>query len=43
MSTLVDSSGKILVDGIMDDVKPVTKEEEALYDNIDFSLEDYKV
>lgn len=42
MSTLVDSSGKILVKGVMDDVKPVTPEEEALYDAIDFNLEAYK-
>ena len=42
MSTLVDSKGKILVDGIMDTVKPVTPEEEALYDAIEFDLESYK-
>ena len=42
MGTLVDSSGKILIEGIMDDVKPVTKDENALYDPIDFSIEDYK-
>jgi hypothetical protein len=27
MGTLVDTSGKILVEGVMDDVKPVTAEE----------------
>jgi len=43
MATLVDSQGNILVDGIMDDVKPVTREEEALYEDIEFDLEDYKV
>ena len=42
MATLVDSSGKILVPGIMDDVAPVTPEEEALYDGISFSLQDYQ-
>jgi nonspecific dipeptidase len=42
MGTLVDTSGKILVDGVMDDVKPVTAEEEALYDPIEFSVEDFK-
>lgn len=42
MGTLVDTSGKILVDGVMDDVKLVTPEEEALYDALDFNLEDYK-
>lgn len=42
MGTLVDSSGKILVKGVMDDVKPVTPEEEALYENIDFDVEAFK-
>jgi hypothetical protein len=27
----------------MDDVKPVTPEEEALYEDIEFDLEDFKV
>jgi nonspecific dipeptidase len=42
MGTLVDSSGKILVENVMDDVDPVTKEEEALYDTIDFDMEEFK-
>lgn len=42
MSTLVDSNGKILVEGVMDSVKPVTKEEEALYDTIEFNVEEFK-
>ena len=42
MSSLVESSGKILVPGIMDDVAPVTVDEEALYDGIDFDCEAYK-
>jgi len=42
MATLVDSQGKILVDGVMDDVKPVTPEEESLYEPIEFSLDEYK-
>eukprot|EP00934_Nitzschia_sp_Nitz4_P000130 Nitzschia sp. Nitz4//scaffold171_size48012//45239//47221//NITZ4_007135-RA/size48012-processed-gene-0.44-mRNA-1//1//CDS//3329538731//130//frame0 len=42
MGTLVDSNGKILVEGIMDSVAPVTKEEEALYTGIDFDLEAFK-
>ncbi|CAB9500595.1 Cys-Gly metallodipeptidase DUG1 [Seminavis robusta] len=42
MGTLVDSNGKILVKGVMDDVAPVTPEEEALYDNIEFDMEAYK-
>jgi len=43
MASLKDPSGKILVDGLMDDVVPVTPEEEALYKDIDFDLEAYKV
>lgn len=42
MASLIDSSGNILVKGIMDDVKPVTPEEEALYDNLEFNVEEYK-
>lgn len=42
MSTLVDSSGNILVDGVMDDVVAVTPQEEARYDTIDFDIEAYK-
>ena len=42
MSSLIDSSGTILVPGIMDDVAPVTEEEEKLYDGIDFDCESYK-
>ena len=42
MSSLVDSSGKILVKGVMDDVKPVTPEEEALYEALEFDLDEYK-
>jgi len=42
MASLIDSSGKILVDGVMDDVAKVTEEEDALYDTIEFDLEAYK-
>jgi cytosolic nonspecific dipeptidase len=42
MATLVDSDGTILIDGIMDGVKPVTTEEEAMYETIEFSLKEYK-
>jgi acetylornithine deacetylase/succinyl-diaminopimelate desuccinylase-like protein len=42
MGTLVDSSGKILVDGVMDSVKPLTQAEEALYESIEFDVESYK-
>ena len=42
MSSLVDTDGNVLISGLMDDVKPLTEEEEKLYDSIDFSLDDYK-
>mmetsp|Transcript_16606 Transcript_16606/g.34713 ORF Transcript_16606/g.34713 Transcript_16606/m.34713 type:complete len:371 (+) Transcript_16606:135-1247(+) len=43
LASLVESgTGKILVPGIMDDVAPVTEEEEKLYETIDFDLEAYK-
>ena len=42
MNTLVDKDGKILVDGIMDAVKPVTKAELETYDTIAFDVNDYK-
>lgn len=42
MNTLLDKDGKILVPGIMDQVKKVTPEEEKLYEAIDFDVEDYK-
>ncbi|VEU41070.1 unnamed protein product [Pseudo-nitzschia multistriata] len=43
MGTLVESSsGKILVPGVYDSVAPVTPEEEALYETIDFDLESFK-
>lgn len=39
---LVSLDGEILVDGVYDSVKPLTKEEEALYNNIEFDVEDFK-
>ena len=42
MSSLVDTQGKILVDGVMKDVRTVTPEEESLYGDIEFNLEEYK-
>ncbi|KAI0842490.1 cytosolic non-specific dipeptidase [Hypoxylon sp. FL0890] len=39
LASLVDTHGKILIPGIMDQVAPVTKEEEGLYDNISFTME----
>jgi len=42
LNTLVESgTGKILVDGIMDDVTKVTPEEEKSYETIDFDMESY--
>jgi cytosolic nonspecific dipeptidase len=42
MASLIDSKGNILIDGIMDDVAPMTQDEEALYESIDFDLVNYK-
>ena len=42
LSQLIDKDGKILIPGIMDAVVPLSPEEEALYESIDFDLEDYK-
>jgi hypothetical protein len=41
MLLLIDSSGKILVPGILKDVAPVTLEEDVLYDGISFVCEAY--
>ena len=41
MSTLVDSNGKILVEGVMDSVQPVTKEEVELYKTIEFDVDQF--
>ncbi|EFB24585.1 hypothetical protein PANDA_013727, partial [Ailuropoda melanoleuca] len=41
MGSLVDRKGKILIPGIDEAVAPVTEEELALYDKIDFNLEEY--
>ncbi|QLL33063.1 hypothetical protein HG536_0D05850 [Torulaspora globosa] len=40
LSSLVDSKGNILIDGVAEMVAPLTEKEEKLYDNIDFSLDD---
>ena len=40
MSTLVNNKGKILVPGIYDEVRPITAEEEALYSQISFTMQD---
>lgn len=40
LSGLVDSKGKILIDGIDEMVAPVTEKEKEIYEKIDFSLEE---
>lgn len=40
-ASLVDNKGKILIPGIYDDVKPLTEEEVAMYDKIDFDHHAY--
>jgi len=42
MNTLLDKDGKILVENLMDQVAPVTSEEEEKYKNIDFNVGDYQ-
>lgn len=39
--SLIDKKGKILIPGINEAVAPVTDEELALYEKIDFDLEEY--
>jgi nonspecific dipeptidase len=41
LNSLVDVNGKILVPGVMDLVAPLTKEEEKLYESIDFDVAAY--
>jgi nonspecific dipeptidase len=43
LASLKEPTGKILIDGIMDDVLPVTPEEQALYRDIDFDVDSFKV
>lgn len=38
LSQLTDVKGRILIDGIYDQVAPVTEEEKKLYGNIDFDI-----
>lgn len=42
MGSLLDHEGKILIPGINQDVLPLTPEEEARYDCIDFCVENFK-
>ncbi|KAK8018025.1 cytosolic nonspecific dipeptidase [Apiospora marii] len=39
LGSLVDTDGKIQIPGIMEQVAPVTAEEEGLYDNISFTMD----
>ncbi|NXH39216.1 CNDP2 dipeptidase, partial [Dicaeum eximium] len=41
MGSLIDKKGKILIPGVNEAVAPVTDEELALYEKIDFDLTDY--
>ncbi|GAB1599913.1 cytosolic non-specific dipeptidase-like [Argonauta hians] len=41
MNSLVDVKGKIMIPGIYDSVKPMTPDEDALYQGIDFDLDDF--
>jgi len=42
LSKLSDLKGKVLIEGFYDKVKLVTEEEKSLYDNLAFSLKEYK-
>merc|ERR1712168_1767234 len=42
LSTLVDVKGNILIPGVNDAVAELTEEEKALYDPIDFDIDDYR-
>ncbi|KAG0714538.1 Cytosolic non-specific dipeptidase [Chionoecetes opilio] len=42
MNTLLDGKGNILIPGLMDEVAPLTSEEQKLYADIDFDVEDYR-
>ncbi|ORY86399.1 hypothetical protein BCR37DRAFT_219539 [Protomyces lactucae-debilis] len=42
LASLVASNGKILIPGIYDQVSKLTAEEQKLYENIDFTLEEFQ-
>ncbi|KAK6513423.1 Cys-Gly metallodipeptidase [Arthrobotrys megalospora] len=41
MTTLVDNTGKLLIDGIYDQVAPLTEAEKTRYESIDFSMDTF--
>ncbi|KAL9086553.1 MAG: hypothetical protein Q9159_004143 [Coniocarpon cinnabarinum] len=41
MSSLVDTDGKILIPGIMEQVAPKTKDEQNIYSNIAYTMDDF--
>ncbi|CAG9857731.1 unnamed protein product [Phyllotreta striolata] len=42
MNQLVDQNGKILVEGLYNEVAPLNPAETALYENIDFDVDEYR-
>lgn len=42
LNTLVDKEGKILVEGVYNEVAPLKPEEAALYDKIEFDVNSYR-
>jgi hypothetical protein len=42
LNQLVDVKGNILVPGIMDSVAPLSEDEKKLYQDVDFSPDDFK-
>ena len=42
LNMLLDKDGSILVTGLHDDVAELTPKERALYDEIEFDVEEYK-
>lgn len=42
MADLIDAEGKATIDGFYEDVRPVSGEENELYDNIEFDAEEYR-
>lgn len=42
MNSLVDQNGKILVDGLYDDVAPLLDNEQEIYEKIDFDVKEYR-